>query len=75
MTRQENIFNMKITIIEILKDFWKIGYNELSIILSKYRILEYIDAGYDYFNSMGEKGIVKDIEDYMREQDEVNTNG
>lgn len=70
MSRQDDILDLKILITEKLKSAWNISYTDLSDKLKKYKILEYIDVSYDYFNSMGIKGIIEDIEEYIQEQDD-----
>lgn len=67
---EKDILDLKILITEKLKSAWNISYPDLSDKLKKYRILEYIDVSYDYFNSMGIKGIIEDIEEYIQEQDD-----
>lgn len=68
MSRSDNVLRMQITLINIMADLWGIDYTKLSEILRKYSILEYIDTGYEYFNSMGEKGILEDLENFIEIQ-------
>ena len=70
MSRHDDIMDLKILITEKLKSAWNISYLDLSDKLKKYHILEYIDVSYDYFNSMGIQGIIEDIEEYIKEQEE-----
>lgn len=35
----------------------------------KYDMLSYIDVSYEIFNSMGNQGIINDLEDYIKLQD------
>ena len=68
MTRQDNVLNMQITLVSIMADIWKISFKRLSFILEKYNVLEYIDVCYEYFNSMGEYGILDELKCFIEEQ-------
>lgn len=67
-SRAENVLDAKIVIINVMQKEFNISFDELSDILQKYNILWYIDLCYEAFNSMGIKGILLDIKDYIREQ-------
>ena len=47
---------------------WKKDNFEISAILRKYKLLEYIDVSYEIFNTMGVQGVIEDLEDFIREQ-------
>lgn len=67
-TREENVLEAKIVIMNALQKEFNIPFNELSDILKKYNILWYIDLCYEAFNSMGIKGILLDIKNFIEEQ-------
>ena len=60
---------MQVTLIPILAKAWKKTYSELSDMLVKYDVLSYIDVSYEFYNSMGNQGIINDLEDYIKLQD------
>ena len=70
MTRKDNVLNMQITIINNMKQEWSIDYSKVSDLLEKYDLLQYIDACYEEYNSMGMKGILLDLKSYMNAIDE-----
>ncbi len=67
--RDREVLNMQLTLIPILAKAWKKTYSELSDMLVKYDVLSYIDVSYEIYNSMGNQGIVNDLEDYIKLQD------
>lgn len=67
-TREENVLEAKIVIMNALQKEFNIPFNELSDILKKYNIFWYIDLCYEAFNSMGIKGILLDIKNFIEEQ-------
>ena len=71
MTRNDNVLNMQITIANSMKEEWKINYKKVSDLLEEYDLLQYIDACYEEYNSMGIKGILLDLQSYMDAMKEV----
>ena len=67
--RDREVLNMQLTLIPILAKAWKKTYSELSDMLVKYDMLSYIDVSYEIFNSMGNQGIINDLEDFIKLQD------
>jgi len=67
--REREVLNMQLTLIPILAKAWKKTYSELSDMFVKYDMLSYIDVSYEIFNSMGNQGIINDLEDYIKLQD------
>lgn len=67
--RDREVLNMQLTLIPILAKAWKKTYSELSDMFVKYDVLSYIDVSYEIYNSMGNQGIINDLEDYIRLQD------
>ncbi|MCD8336975.1 MAG: DUF3791 domain-containing protein, partial [Lachnospiraceae bacterium] len=57
--------NMQITIVNCIKNAWNMDYSRISDLLEKYDLLNYIAENYDMFNSMGIKGILADLQEYM----------
>lgn len=68
MSRRDNVLDMQITLVSVMSEYWKIDYDRLSDILEKYHVLEYIDVCYEYFNSMGELGILDEIKSFIEDQ-------
>lgn len=68
MSRAENVLDFKITVMKIMQEGFNLSGIELSNLLEEYNILPFLDVGYEYFCSMGEKGILIEIEDFVREQ-------
>lgn len=73
MTRQENVLDAKITLISVLSNYWKKSFKDVVGIFSKYSLFDFIDSGYEYLNSMGEQGIIEEIESYISLQKEGNS--
>ena len=67
--RDREVLNMQLTLIPILAKAWKKTYSELSDMFVKYDVLSYIDVSYEIYNSMGNQGIINDLEDYIKLQD------
>lgn len=67
-SREEGVLNMKITLIPIMAMGWKKSFVEISEMLKKYELLDYIDACYEYFNSTGNQGILDELEEYIKIQ-------
>ena len=65
MTRTDNVLNMQITIANSMKQEQNIDFSKVSDLLDKYDLLSYIDTGYEEYNSMGIKGILKDLKSYI----------
>ena len=61
MTRTDNVLNMQITIANYMKQEWNIDFSKVSDLLDKYDLLSYIDTCYEQYNSMGIRGILKDL--------------
>lgn len=70
-TRNEKVLNMQITIANSMKQEWKIDYSKVSDLIEKYDLLQYIDASYEEYNSMGMKGILLDLKSYINAIEEV----
>lgn len=66
--RDKEVLNMQLVLIPILSETWKKTYAELSELFRKYDILSYIDVCYEKYNSTGNRGIIDDLEDYIRLQ-------
>ncbi|MDE5598338.1 MAG: DUF3791 domain-containing protein [Lachnospiraceae bacterium] len=71
MTRTDNVLNMQITIANSMKQEWNIDFSKVSDLLDKYDLLSYIDTCYEEYNSMGIKGILKDLKSYIDAIEEV----
>lgn len=69
MTREDNVLNMQITIANCIKQEWNMDYSKVSDLLDKYDLLSYIDICYEEYNSMGIKGILQDLNEYIIEQE------
>lgn len=65
MNRNQNVRNMQLTIANCMKQEWGITYSEVSDLLEKYGLLEYMDICYEKYNSMGIKGILLDLQGYI----------
>lgn len=65
MSRSDNVLNMQITIANSIKKEWNIDYSKVSDLLDKYDLLPYIDTCYEEYNTMGIKGILQDLREYM----------
>lgn len=71
MTRKDNVLNMQITIVNSMKQEWKIDYSKVSDLLEKYDLLQYMDTCYEEYSSMGIKGILSDLKAYMNAIEEA----
>ena len=71
MTRTGNVLNMQITIANGMKQEWNIDFGKVSDLLDKYDLLSYIDTCYEEYNSMGIKGILKDLKSYIDAMEEA----
>ena len=69
MTRGDNVLNMQITIANYMKQEWNIAFCEVSDLMEKYDLLQYIDDSYEVYNSMGIKGILLDLKAYMEDME------
>lgn len=67
-SREDNVLTFKICLIPILMKAWGKDNFEISALLNKYAILSYVDASYEIFNTMGIKGVIEDLEGYIKEQ-------
>ena len=65
MTRADNVLNMQITIANCMKQEWGVDYGIVSDLLDEYDLLSYIDICYEEYNTMGIKGILRDLKSYM----------
>lgn len=63
-----NRLDMQLLLIPVLAQAWHIPFSALSDIFRQYHVLEYISSAYDMFNSMGNQGIVDDIEEFIAVQ-------
>lgn len=63
--REYDVLTMQFCIVRILMRAWKKSASEIADILERYEILPYIDVCYEYYNSMGEQGVVEDIEEFI----------
>lgn len=71
MDRSDNVLNMQITIANSMKLEWQIDFCKVSDLLEQYDLLQYIDACYEEYNSMGMKGILSDLKAYMEAVEEA----
>ncbi len=65
MVRADNVLNMQITIINCIRQEWNIDFCKISELLNKYDLLSYINICYEEYNSMGIKGILEDLKNYI----------
>lgn len=47
---------------------WHKNNFEISTILEQYHLLSYIDASYEIYQTMGVKGVIEDLEEFIEEQ-------
>ncbi len=66
--RDKKVLNMQLTLAPILANAWGKSFSELSDLLRKYDVLSYIDVCYENYNSIGNQGIIADLEDYIKMQ-------
>ena len=66
--RDKEVLNMQLVLIPVLAEAWKKTYSELSDLLKKYDVLSYIDVCYENYNSIGNQGIIDDLQDYIEMQ-------
>jgi len=66
--RDKEVLNMQLVLIPVLAEAWKKTYSELSDLLKKYDVLNYIDVCYENYNSTGNQGIIDDLQDYIEMQ-------
>ena len=71
MNRSENVKELENTIKEVLVKEWKVGIVKVNEIFDKYDLSQYIEVCYEMYNSMGNKGIVEDLQDYINLQDKA----
>lgn len=67
-SREDNVLTFKICLIPILMKAWGKNNFELSAIMDKYSLLSYIDDSYEIFNTMGIKGVIEDLEGFIKAQ-------
>lgn len=67
-SREDNVLTFKICLVPILMKAWGKNNFDLSVIMSKYNLLSYVDASYEIFNTMGIKGVIEDLESFVEEQ-------
>lgn len=67
-SREDAVLNMQITLIPILAKSWNMSYLQISELLKKFDILNYIDVCYEEFNSTGNRGILDELEEYIELQ-------
>ena len=65
MTRDDNVLNMQMTIVNCMKQEWNLDFSKISDLLDKYDLLSYIDICYEKYISMGIKGIMQDLKSYI----------
>lgn len=65
MVRADTVLNMQITIINCIRQEWNIDFCKISELLNKYDLLSYINICYEEYNSMGIKGILEDLKNYI----------
>ncbi len=68
--RKDNIISFKNSLISYLMKAWKKDKEEIDDIIEEYHIVPYIDASYEIYNTMGVQGVIEDLEEYIKEQDE-----
>ena len=65
-SRQDGVIEMQLALIPIMMKNWQLSGIELQQLMVKYNILHHIDLAYEKYNSTGIKGIMTDIENYIR---------
>lgn len=65
MSREENVIDLQITIINEIKRLCGLSYSRVSYLFNMYGVLPYIETGYEYFNSMGIVGIIEEIREFI----------
>lgn len=65
MTRSDNVLNMQITIANCMREAWSVDFSQISDMMEEYDLLAYIDDNYEEYNSMGIKGILLDLKEYI----------
>ena len=68
MDRSENVKELENTIKEVLVKEWKVDTDRVNEIFDRYDLSKYIEVSYESYNSMGIKGVIEDLEEYIREQ-------
>ena len=66
MKDYNTLLQFKICLIPYLMDAWKKDNKEMAKLLKKYRVLNYIDTSYEYYQCFGVKGIIEDLEDFIK---------
>lgn len=66
--RNDKLLTFKISLIPYLMKAWHKNSFEISAILEQYRLLPYIDASYEIYQTMGVQGIIEDLEEFIDEQ-------
>ncbi|MCR4684709.1 MAG: DUF3791 domain-containing protein [Lachnospiraceae bacterium] len=67
-SKEEDKLTFKLCLTPYMMKRWKKSNEEVGNILEKYHVLEYIDASYEVYNSMGTTGVLEDIEEFIAEQ-------
>lgn len=65
-SRQDGVIEMQLALIPIMMKNWQLSGIELQKLMTKYNILHHIDLAYEKYNSTGIKGIIADIENYIK---------
>jgi len=66
--REDKLLVFKISLIPYLMKAWHKDNFEISAILEQYHLLPYIDASYEIYQTMGVKGVIEDLEEFIDEQ-------
>ena len=64
--RKANVIDMYTLIFEELHKKYNISYEKLADMATKYELYSHIDVSYKIYNSMGNAGIIEDIEDFIK---------
>lgn len=56
----------KLKYCDIINKKYKISYEKLADLATKYELYSHIDVSYEIYNSMGNAGIISDIEDFIK---------
>ena len=66
--REKEVLNMQLVLIPILAKSWKKTYAQLAELFARYHVLGYIDVCYENYNSIGNQGIIDDLQEYIEMQ-------
>lgn len=62
---RDEILDFKLTMLQIMQEGFELTSNQLTDLLERHNILKFLEIGYEYFYSMGEQGILNEIEEYV----------